>query len=65
VNYDIQPTFAKSILQIAYAITGDTETAFKIGIIEVILKIFIYYFHERIWQLIPRGTARKWCRERT
>jgi uncharacterized membrane protein len=47
---------------IAYAITGDTEAAFKIGGVEVILKLLIYYIHERIWQLVHRGTIRKMYR---
>ena len=30
------------------------ENALKIGAIEFLLKLFIYYFHERIWQLFRR-----------
>ena len=43
---------------IAYFITGEIETAIAIGSIEFFLKFLIYYFHERAWQLIPRGTIR-------
>lgn len=49
---------------IARIITGDTEAALKIGGIEVFLKIIIYYFHERIWQVFPRGTIRNLYRKR-
>ena len=38
---------------IAYFITGRLDTAALIGGIEFVLKFFIYYFHERLWQWIP------------
>lgn len=44
---------------IAYFITGEIETALMIGGIEFVLKFVIYYFHERIWQLAPRGSIRR------
>ena len=44
---------------IAYYITGDTAVAVEIGGIEAVLKILFYYLHERIWQLLPRGTIRQ------
>ena len=34
-------------------------TAVAIGGIEFIAKFFIYYGHERAWQLLPRGTIRQ------
>lgn len=34
---------------IAYAITGEIDTALWIGGIEFFLKIGIYYAHERLW----------------
>jgi uncharacterized membrane protein len=43
---------------IAYWITGEIETAILIGSIEFVLKIFIYYAHERAWQAVPRGAIR-------
>jgi uncharacterized membrane protein len=43
---------------IAYAITGEIDTAILIGGIEFVLKLFIYYAHERIWQIVPRGRVR-------
>ena len=45
-------------ITIAYLITGQIETAFAIGGIEFFAKMFIYYGHERIWQMIPRGGIR-------
>jgi uncharacterized membrane protein len=43
---------------IAYAITGEIETAIMIGSVEFVLKLFIYYAHERAWQVLPRGAIR-------
>ena len=43
---------------IAWFITGEIGDALKIGAIEFVGKIFIYYLHERIWQLAPRGSIR-------
>ncbi|MDX1409384.1 MAG: DUF2061 domain-containing protein, partial [Saprospiraceae bacterium] len=39
---------------IAYLITGEVGDALKIGGIEFVGKIGIYYLHERLWQLVPR-----------
>ena len=43
---------------IAWFITGDVMAAITIGSIEFVAKFFIYYMHERAWQLVPRGTIR-------
>lgn len=45
-------------ISIAYIITGKMDDALKIGAIEFVGKIFIYYLHERAWQLVPRGQIR-------
>ena len=34
---------------IAWILTGDVLIGASIGTIEAIAKIFLYYFHERIW----------------
>ena len=44
---------------IAFSITGEIDAAIMIGSIEFVLKFFIYYAHERIWQIMPRGTIRQ------
>ena len=40
---------------IGWLITGDAMTGLKIGGIEVITKMILYYFHERIWFKINLG----------
>jgi uncharacterized membrane protein len=44
---------------IAYFVFGDVASALAVGGIEFFAKMVIYYFHERLWQLVPRGTVRK------
>ena len=44
---------------IAFAITGRLVIAIQIASIEAGAKLFVYYFHERAWQMVPRGTVRK------
>ena len=43
---------------IAYIVIGDVKDALKIGAVEVVAKMLIYYFHERAWAQIPLGTVR-------
>lgn len=40
---------------IAWFITGELTMALSIGSIEVITKMILYFFHERIWNLIKWG----------
>ncbi|MBT3210109.1 MAG: DUF2061 domain-containing protein [Bacteroidetes bacterium] len=35
------------------------EIAFLIGGIELFIKMFVYYLHERVWNLVTPGTIRK------
>jgi uncharacterized membrane protein len=39
---------------IAFFVVGEIVTAAMIGSIEFFLKFFIYYAHERAWQLVPK-----------
>ena len=47
-----------STMTIAWFATGDVSMALKIGGIEFVAKFFIYYFHERMWLLVPQGAIR-------
>ena len=40
---------------IAWVLTGDLLIGATIGSIEAIAKIFLYYFHERIWNKVKWG----------
>ncbi|MCD6045839.1 MAG: uncharacterized protein K0R48_1002 [Gammaproteobacteria bacterium] len=43
---------------ISYIFTGKMSTALFIGLSEFILKIGIFYVHERVWHIIPLGVKR-------
>lgn len=47
-----------STIFIAYFITGKIGLAMTVGGIEFLGKILLYYLHERIWELVPKGTIR-------
>ncbi len=49
---------------IAFFVFGNIGSALKVGGIEFFAKILIYYVHERLWQIAPRGTIRKWAQSR-
>jgi uncharacterized membrane protein len=40
---------------LGWIITGDPITGVKIGGLEVITKMILYYFHERAWMRVPLG----------
>jgi len=40
---------------ISWIITGKLDLAFSIGSIELITKMILYFFHERIWNTIKWG----------
>ena len=39
--------------------TSNAQIAFSIGIVEVITKSFLYYFHERLWTRLNFGIPKK------
>ena len=47
---------------IAWIATGDVTTALTIGGFEAVIKLLIYYLHERVWLLVPEGSIRKLIR---
>ncbi len=48
-----------TIIAIAYFKTGDISFALELGAIEFVIKLIVYYLHERAWQAVPRGGVRK------
>lgn len=40
---------------ISWLITGQLKLAFSIGSIELVTKMVLYFFHERIWNTIKWG----------
>ena len=44
---------------ISWIITGNPLTGLKIGLAEIISKMFLYYFHERVWYKISFGLDKR------
>ena len=44
---------------ISFLITGEITMALKIGGIEMIAKMGLYYFHERLWSKIHYGLVER------
>ena len=40
---------------LVFVLTGRPEFAAKVGLADTILKLFIYFGHERLWNRIPFG----------
>lgn len=40
---------------ISWFLTGQIKTALAIGSVELITKMILYFWHERVWNLIPYG----------
>ena len=40
---------------ISWLITGTLTLAFSIGLIELVSKMLLYYYHERVWNKIKWG----------
>lgn len=57
VTWRIVGTIDTMIL--AWVISGDPMTGFKIGAAEVVTKMILYYFHERAWYKINFGLDRR------
>ena len=47
-----------TILWITYYMTGEMDTALKVTGVEFVVKLLLYYLHERLWQQVPRGRVR-------
>ena len=44
---------------LSWLITGDPLTGLKIGIVEIITTMILYYFHERIWYKVKMEDSKK------
>lgn len=53
VSFRLIATLTTIIL--VFVFTGEIATSLKVGAIEFLAKIALYYFHERIWDKSPFG----------
>lgn len=57
VTYRITGTLTTAA--IVFTVTGEAALALAVGGIEPVVKLVVYYVHERLWQRVPRGTIRE------
>jgi uncharacterized membrane protein len=50
-------------MMIGWLITGNIMTGLKIGGVEVVTKMVLYYFHERIWFKVNLGLPNRTHKE--
>ena len=53
ISWRILATLTTTLL--VYLITGSTEFAVTVGLLEGVAKIGLYYFHERLWNRLSVG----------
>jgi len=44
---------------LVFIFTRELIISIEVGVVEIIVKLFLYYFHERIWELARFGKERK------
>ncbi len=42
-------------VSVAYLVTGTLKVAAAIGVVDTLIKFFVYYFHERAWTRVHFG----------
>ena len=47
-----------TIVALAWWKTGDISFALELGALEFVIKLLLYYGHERAWALVPTGALR-------
>ena len=57
ISWRIVATLTTTLL--VFIFTGDLVISGGIGVSEFLLKIFIYYVHERVWNLFHFGREQK------
>ncbi|MBM3735934.1 MAG: DUF2061 domain-containing protein [Acidobacteria bacterium] len=43
---------------LVYLVTGDPKVSLGAGVLDSLVKIALYFLHERLWQHIPYGRER-------
>ncbi len=56
ISYRVVGTI--TTIMISFLITGKTGAALSIGMADVVIKVLIYYGHERVWNRIPIGRTK-------
>ena len=57
ISWRILATLTTMIL--VFVFIGEIEVALSVGALEVIIKMIVYFFHERAWNKVSYGTNTK------
>ena len=57
VSWRVLATLTTMVL--VFIFTGDLMIMVEVGVFEVVLKLIIYYVHERAWNAVPWGVDQK------
>ena len=44
---------------VSFIVTGSPTAALTIGVLELVTKTLLYYYHERVWNKIKYGRVKK------
>jgi uncharacterized membrane protein len=44
---------------VAFVMTRRLTFALQIGLVDTLIKVFVYFAHERVWQRIPYGRVER------
>ena len=53
ISWRILASLITSVL--VWKVTGECKIGISVGILDCLIKLFTYYFHERAWNAIPFG----------
>jgi len=57
ITYRITGTITTTT--IVFFVTGELAFAAAVGVVEPLVKLVVYYLHERAWQRVPHGAIRR------
>ena len=57
ITWRVVATLTTALL--VYVFTGNFTIALEVGALEVVLKLLLYYLHERGWSYVPWGIKAK------
>jgi len=57
ISWRIAATFITGTL--VWVLTGEAKFALTVGFMDTMIKLFVYFFHERLWLRIPYGQIKE------
>ncbi len=57
ISYRIVGTLTTTL--VVFIVLGEIKVAAAVGLVDTLIKIFVYFLHERTWNRIPFGRERR------